>query len=192
MNEYQKIVSILQTKKITFEQGLSLSEIEEIEKFYNISFPIELKNLYSVGLPVSNGFYNWRNMSNDNVKQIKKVLQRPILDIQAELIRDYEDNNYYNDEIWCDKWGVRPNNINDACKILQAQYNQAPKLIPIYLHRYMPFISHSEETPVFSIMGSDIIYCGNNLISYLETEFKLKSYHNNMKCQHVDFWSDLL
>ena len=192
MHKYREIVSKLQTKGVLFELGMSSSEIAEIEKLYDIYFPSELKGLYSVGLPVSSGFYNWRDVSVDNVECIKKTLKRPILGLQTELENDFGGDGFPHDDFWYDGWGDKPNNFNQAYKILLTHYNNAPKLIPIYGHRYMPFIQNSEEAPVFSIIGSDIIYYGENLISYLETEFKLREYNNDMKCQHIDFWSDLL
>lgn len=57
------------------------------------------------------------------------------------------------------------------------RYYKAPKLVPIYSHRYMPFITEDDNIPVFSIMQSDIIYYGENLISYLEVEFGFKKYN---------------
>lgn len=191
MDKYNEIVCKMQTKGVLFEQGMSSSEICEAEELYGISFPIELKRLYSVGLPVLNGFYNWRDKSIINVEHIKEALKRPILDLQAELREDFQDD-FPCDDFWCDNWGDRPNDFNEANEILLKHYNDAPKLIPIYLHRYMPFIENSTNTPVFSIMGSDIIHYGESLISYLEIEFKLKDYNNNMNCQYIDFWSDLL
>ena len=43
-------------------------------------------------------------------------------------------------------------------------------------------------------MGSDIIYYGTDLISYLEIEFGFKQYKDTMQAdiQYVTFWSDLL
>lgn len=150
MNKYQEIISKLKTKGIEFDSAMSSAEISKIEDLYGLAFPVELKLLFSVGLPVSKGSYNWRDVNMSNVQRIKEVLNLPIKGANA------------------------------------------PKLIPIYAHRYIPFIPNSEETHVFSIMGSDIICYGENLISYLETEFKIKDYDNSMRCKYVDFWSDLL
>ena len=56
MVQYQEIVLKLKSKEVLFDRGMSLTEIEETEKLYDISFPVELKCLYSVGLPVSKVF----------------------------------------------------------------------------------------------------------------------------------------
>ena len=71
--------------------------------------------------------------------------------------------------------------------------NMAPKLVPIFSHRYIPFIPNDLNIPIFSIVQSDIIYYGRNLISYLEVEFKLKQYNNNdITGKYIDFWSDFI
>lgn len=185
MNQYQEVVLKLKSKGVLFDRGMSLSEIDQTEKLYDISFPVELKHLYSVGLPVSKSFYNWRDTHKENVQQIKDILNMPI----QGLISDLETNDF-----WCDDWGEKPTDIRDAQSILLEHYNKAPQIIPIYAHRYMPFIPNETDIPIFSIMQSDIIYYGVNLISYLEIEFGFRQYSELMQAnfRHVDFWSDLL
>jgi hypothetical protein len=89
---------------------------------------------------------------------------------------------------------VRPKDIEEAQNVLLKHYDNAPKLIPIYSHRYMPCIAESINIPVFSIMQSDIICYGADLISYLEIEFGFMQYQDIMQADfpHIDFWSDLL
>ena len=192
MDKYRKIISELSNSGVEFDTGMSRDEIENAEILYNISFPFELKNLFSIGLPTSKGFYNWRDMSVANVNDIKDMLIKPILGLQNDLKDDFESNGYPCADFWCDGWGEKPNDFKKAQEILMKHYAYAPPLIPVYSHRYIPFVSDSEEVPVFSIIRADIICYGENLISYLETEFKMKKYDNNMHCRYVDFWSDLL
>ena len=185
LDKYSDIVLKLKEKGVIFDYGMSTKEIIEVEKFYNISFPIELKQLYSFGLPVSKGFYNWRDMGVENTQFIKGVLEMPINGLQSDL---------ESEDFWCANWGVQPDDIEDAQNILLKHYYNAPKLVPIYSHRYMPFIPENTDIPVFSIMQSDIIYYGTDLISYLEIEFGFRQYKDIIQAdfQHVDFWSDLL
>ncbi len=185
MDWYQEIVLKLKSKGVLFDEGMTLSEIDTAEGIYSISFPVEVKRLYSVGLPVSKGFYNWRDKSKENVQQIEDALNRPI----QGLIFDLETNGF-----WCDDWGKRPTDIRDAQSILLERYNKAPRMVPIYAHRYMPFVPNAMELPVFSIMQSDIIHYGANLISYLEIEFGFMQYGDMEQAnfRHIDFWSDLL
>jgi hypothetical protein len=182
MNE---IIEKLMSSGIEFDGGLSEKEFVELEALYSIKFPADLKALYSNALPVSTGFYDWRDRNDVNIQRIRTILKSPIMSLLKELRDGY---------FWCDEWGEKPNNINKAEQVLMDHYNDAPILIPIYSHRYIPFIENEEDLPVFSIMGSDIIYYGENLLSYLENEFGFRSLRdlNQNKCKYVPFWSDLL
>lgn len=185
MKQYQDIIFKLKNKGILFDEGMSLPEITEIEKRFRITFPTELVQLYSIGLPVSDGFYDWRNSNEGNVRQIKEVINMPL----QGLIFDLKSNNF-----WCDKFGEKPESIEDARNVLIEHYKRAPQMIPIYGHRYMPFFPNETNIPVFSIMQSDIIYYGMDLVSYLEIEFGFKQHGEliQAKIRYVDFWSDLL
>ena len=46
----------------------------------------------------------------------------------------------------------------------------APRLIPIYRHRYMPMIDDA-DAPVLSTIGQDTIWYEANLCDYLQREF---------------------
>jgi hypothetical protein len=183
---YESLMTELKGKGVVFDRAMNLEELNIVAQFYNISFPFEIQKLFSLGLPVSRGFYNWRDMSSENVKHIKNALEAPIDGLQFDL----EENGF-----WCEQWGIKPSNIEDARNILLQHYNNAPKLVPLYSHRYMPFIPDLTRVPVFSIMQSDIIYYGTDLVSYLEIEFGYKDRDSNIigyDFPHIDFWSDLL
>ena len=48
--------------------------------------------------------------------------------------------------------------------------SHAPKLIPIYTHRYMPMIDE-KNNPIFSIHGVDVICYGTRIDEYFQIEF---------------------
>jgi hypothetical protein len=179
---YKEIVDMLKLKGVVFAEGLSEQEIIKIKQEYNIEFPKELREFYSTALPVSKGFYNWRDFKPSNVQYIKGVIDRPFNDIY-ELAEEV---------FWCDEWGDEPNE-SERANVVREMLKKAPGLIPIYLHRYIPTIN-LEPTPVFSIHDTDIIYYGENLESYFEIEFgdKIQSNINCKVINNVPFWSDLL
>ena len=180
---YKELILKLETKGIKFEKGLTGEEILNIEKRYAILFPEELKQFFSIALPISDGFYNWRNFNDENVRMIMRKIETPFLDL-----KEYIDEIY-----WCDDWGEEPENIEARNDFLMKKINTAPKLIPMYSHRYIAN-NQSIQNPVFSIHGTDVIYYGENLKSYLEIEFGIKEY-SDMKIENiipVSFWSDLL
>lgn len=180
---YQKLFELLKTKGVQFDKGLSVKEIDIIEKEYHINFTDELKQMYKVALPISHGFYNWRDQSINNVAMIKNVMKSPMFEVLDEI----------DDVEWCEKWGQEPKEKSERQYIIKELLSEAPKLIPLRGHRYLASLN-DEPNPVLSICGLDIIYYGECLSSYLEIEFKLKS-RSNMKYENINsvpFWSDLL
>lgn len=71
---YGKIYVInwqLKGQGIEFEHGLSAEEVDKIEEIYEIELSQEFKNIYMTSFPVSEGFHNWRDFSNQNIEYIK-------------------------------------------------------------------------------------------------------------------------
>lgn len=178
------IIDILKRKGIIFESGLNLQEINMIENLYEINFPPDLKEFLSIALPISNEFVNWRDMSEDNVRNIKDILNWPL----DGMIFDIENNQF-----WYSGWGIRPNDLEDAIELCKNEMKNVPKLIPICLHRYMPSEPQEIGNPIFSIYQTDIIYYGEDLLSYLQLEFDIKKYDDMDfdSIKDIRFWSDL-
>lgn len=177
-----ELLTMLKSKGIEFDKGLNQTEFLKIKQEYGIEFPNELKEFYSFVLPISNNFYNWRDFSNENVSKMKRVLNKPFDDIYEMA-----------DEVfWCKDWGDEPDK-NERASVIRQKLKNAPKLIPIYLHRYMPMIK-KENVPIISICDTDVIYYGENLESYLEVEFGDKKQNDIefVKIEPILFWSDLL
>ena len=72
---YDEIVSRLQERGIRFDVGLRSQEIEMIQQKYDILFPESLRSFYQNALPISEGFYNWRKDSRENVSYIKSAME---------------------------------------------------------------------------------------------------------------------
>ncbi|MGB9418990.1 MAG: hypothetical protein WCB58_21955 [Acidobacteriaceae bacterium] len=77
------------------------------------------------------------------------------------------------DCFWLPEWGPKPELLSDARAIVTTKIAEAPKLIPIYSHRYIPEEPHESGNPVFSVYGMDIAYYGFDLDDYLRHEFNL-------------------
>ena len=177
------LIRKLTSKGVVFDKGLSQAEIEKIEKRYNIHFPSELLELYTVALPISCGFYNWRDESKDNVRDIRDSLIRPIKDLLE----------YPSDIDWSDNWGQEPDNEEEREKVILSKMQYAPQMIPIYGHRYIAE-GKEGENPIFSIHDSDIICYGKDLFTYLQTEFGIIEMPQIVVDQltYIPFWSDFL
>ena len=58
---YKRSIDLLKNCGIKFESGLTIEEMLKIEKLYAIKFPKSLRDFLKEELPISEGFYNWRN-----------------------------------------------------------------------------------------------------------------------------------
>lgn len=74
---YEDSIKLLKRQGVEFETGLTIEEITKIEDIYTIKFPKSLKEFLMMTLPISKGFFNWRNLDQDNVMFIKKIINRP-------------------------------------------------------------------------------------------------------------------
>jgi hypothetical protein len=182
--QYNEIIDNMKSKDIVFLKGLNENEFNYISNEFGIIFPQDLKEFLSLALPVSNGFINWRDNSKSNIDLIHKRLEWPL----EGILFDIENNSF-----WYEPWGIKPEKLLDACNICINEINNAPKLIPIYSHRYIAMEPNEINNPIFSVHQTDIIYYGVNLISYLEVEFGFKDYSSLdlTSIKHIRFWSDI-
>ncbi|MDQ0201952.1 SMI1/KNR4 family protein [Neobacillus ginsengisoli] len=180
-----QIVNKLTEKGVKFTTGLTHKEIDEIEVLYNIQFPPDLKEFLTFALPISDGFVNWIDKSKENIESITDRLNWPL----EGIVFDIEHN-----EFWMKDWGKKPSSLKDAVNIATMYYNKAPKLIPLYSHRYIPSTPFEKGNPIMSVHQSDIIYYGENLFSYFLVEFNFKDYDHidfeNIK--RISFWGDII
>ena len=168
---------------VTFAPGLTKEEVLAIETRYNICFPKSLRDFLMLALPVSEGFFNWRDGSAENISYIKKAIAVPIENLK-ELAEEVD---------WCESWGDEPGSVAEKAIEVKNQLQKAPILIPVYAHRYMPMVE-AENPPVLSVHGTDVIYYGENLSDYLEVEFGVKKQQDITfeRILPVPFWSEIM
>lgn len=180
---YEESIKLLKWQGVEFETGLTVEEIAKIEDIYKIKFPKSLKEFLMMALPISKGFFNWRNLDQDNVMFIKKIINRPTEDVDELAEEVY----------WCDDWGEEPENEIDIALIVRERLKSAPKLIPVYGHRYIPMIPE-DNPPIISIHDIDIIYYGQNLEDYFKVEFGGKE-QGKIEFKNINpipFWSEIM
>lgn len=180
---FEKSIDILIGRGVRMDRGLTMDEIILIEKQYNISIPGSLKNFYMEALPISKGFYNWRSKNIRDVEMIKTAINRPFLAIYTMA----------EDVYWCESWGEEPYEKKELCQEVRKRLENAPKLIPIYSHRYMPILL-DDNPPILSIHDLDIVYYGEDLEDYLNIEFGGKKQNDIHfgNIARVPFWSDIM
>jgi hypothetical protein len=68
--------------------------------------------------------------------------------------------------------------------------SNAPRLIPIIGHRFIPAEPAQSGNPVFSMFGFDTIYYGADLREYFSNE--LSGTYQIGPVRRIPFWSDLV
>ncbi len=175
----------LKAAGIQFSDGLTEAEIQKIEKIYDIRFPESLRSFYRLGVPFSedeNEFPRWTDVSDANISKIKERIQAPIKQLLFPIKKE---------DFWLSGWGKRAESTDEAIAQFMEIAMKAPRLIPIYSHRYVPQLDGVDDSPVISAVGRDIIYYGSNLHEYLRHEF-LDKWHYTANCMYIPFWSDII
>ena len=153
------VIDHLRRKDIPLEHGLTDAEVARAEAAYHFTFPPDLRQLLQTALPVGPRFPHWRSAPSEALDQ---SLQWPA----DGMCFDIEHNVF-----WLESWGERPEALADACALARRHVSEAPVLVPVYSHRYMPAEPHLVGNPVFSVYQTDIIYYGYDLAGYLAAEF---------------------
>lgn len=180
MEKYRKILECMEQAGITVSRGLSDEEFKKIEEIYGFTFPCELYEFYSCGLPTGERFPVWNDFSDENVRMIREKIEFPIKALRSDV------ENWF----WLDSWGDQPESREEELAVFDEIAEKAPKMIPIYSHRYMPAL---DGAPVISTVGSDSIYYGYTLAKYLNYEFLgIKDGFTSGKVKKVPFWGNLI
>jgi len=190
MNQKQvnRIIKLLKEKDISFDNGLTDTEIEKVNHDFGITFPSDLKLFLQTELPVSSGFVHWRYGINSKKgkQEIENRLNWPL----EGMLFDIKNNSF-----WLDKWGTKPADYNKQKKIAINELTTQPKLIPVYSHRYIASEPSEISNPIFSVYQMDIIYYGNDLMDYFSNEFNIelpKSFGAINEPKQIQFWSKMV
>ena len=171
---------------VEFAPGLTLAQLRAAEQRWRFEFPPDLAELLSFALPISGGWYDWRDPDN---AAIVSAMQWPLEGMRFDI-----ENNTF----WPREWGERPSTIDAAFEIAATQVSHAPPLVPLCGHRYMPTEPHERDNPVFSVYQTDIIYYGANLWEYLSNEYSYffrgpgSEFEISSPIKPIRFWSWLV
>ena len=174
-----RIKTLLLENGISLEPGLSDEEIQKVETIYGIEFSEQWLAVYQQLLPISEGFYNWRDFSAENIEHIKRNLADPYDGILNSL----------DELVWDASWGNEPTTLLDRNVQIRKMLESAPRLIPLYGHRFLPSYEN-QEMPILSVVDLDIIYYGKDLYDYFEIEFGNRELSLSLKDYNpVPFWT---
>jgi hypothetical protein len=151
-------------------------KLDAAQEKYDLVFPPDLVAFFRDRRPVLG--WDWRT---DEV-HIRRMLAWPF----EGILFDVEHG------LWWRDWGERPETAAERAEALGAIIRGAPKLIPLFGHRYLPAEPHEAGNPVFSVYQTDVIYYGADLEDYFEREFARTNHPPPRPSRHIRFWSDLV
>jgi hypothetical protein len=144
-----------------FDPGMTDSEILSVEQNFGFAFPPDLRTVLQFVLPIGKGFPDWRNGSDTD---LLSRMNGPLDGIWFEV--EYTD-------FWLPEWGTVPSDPQGRREVVRQAVIDAPRLVPVYSHRYIPTEPNEAGNPVFSVHQTDIIYYGNDLADYFHREFRV-------------------
>ena len=144
--------------RVRFEPGLTDLEVGAVEDRFGFRFPTDLRSFLQTALPTGPRFPDWRTPSSSAlVDQLAWPFEGIAFDIEKSAF-------------WWEPWGPRPAALPDAIAVAKAAVDCAPRLIPVFGHRYLPAEPDLAGNPVFSVYQTDIIHYGVDLERYLLCE----------------------
>lgn len=157
----------------TIAPGLTDAEFDRIEHEYGVTFADDHRAFLAAGLPVRDlrpgppgaivagaGWPDWRHGDPDRL--------RAMLDWPAEgVLGDVADGEW-----WLDEWGGRPADPAAAVEVVRGLIAAAPRMVPVFGHRYLPAGRGTAGHAVLSIYGHDVIRYGMDLRHYVDQEFQ--------------------
>lgn len=138
--------------------GYSLQELGFIQATWRLRFPPDLIELLRVRRPLIPGGFDWLDSPK---REIQRVLAWPF----EGLLFDVRECG-----IWREEWGEKPVSPKDQADRLRQVVAEAPKLIPLFGHRYLPDTPFESGNPVLSVYQSDVICYGADLADWLIRE----------------------
>jgi hypothetical protein len=182
--DFKAAQQLLLSADVCIESGLNAEEIARIEQTFAFRFPPDLREFLSTGLPVSSPWVNWRH---DPASSIRDRLEWPL----HGLCFDIEHADF-----WMPEWGDKPATLRDKFDIARRAVSEAPVLIPIFSHRYIPASPPESGNPMLSVHQTDIIYYGADLADYLQNEF-LQAFGRDEwrlpdRVKTIPFWTRLI
>ena len=176
-----EVVRRLRAAGVSLDKGLTDRSVREIEKRFNFTFGLDHRRLLETVQPTGDRWVDWRH-ADDQELQVR--LGWPTEGVIFDV---------HNSGFWARSWGDRPADREAAEEIAREQLRRAPRLVPLYGHRFLPAAPADTGSPVFSVYQTDVIYYGDNLLDYVAHEFRVGPLHPTDPADrtHVYFWSDL-
>jgi hypothetical protein len=138
--------------------GYQQSELDEIQRRWELRFPPDLVELMLRRRPLVPGGFDWLVATPT---EIANKLEWPMEGFVFDILEN---------DLWWSEWGPKPHEPSEQVERVRKVLAAAPKLIPLYAHRYLPEQPFERGNPVFSVMQSDVVYYGTSVDDWLVRE----------------------
>ena len=156
------------------EPGLAETELAGIESEFGFTFAPDHRDFLAAGLPTGSGWPDWRAPDRST---LRAALTAPV----EGVLFDVAENDF-----WYEGWGPAS---GDRLATARAGLMIAPRMIPLYAHRYLP--AGLAGHPVLSIYQTDVLVYGADLTDWLHREFGIGAPAPHAGRPTVPFWSAL-
>ena len=207
--EIENTLTLFQKKGIKTKPGMTNAQIEEAEKCFGIVFPDDYKALLKVAAPVSEGFCDWTNLSEENIRFIQGKIEDPFMSILFRVKQEPFNWHAWWFKVvgggWPDAWGPRPKDVTRRMDIAKKKIKAAPPLIPVFNESYISRIPSEDNNPVFDVsMVSSFekptfgFVSGLDIWNYFQREFadsgrlRVRPKIEKQFLKTIPFWSDLI
>lgn len=152
---------------ISMEPGMTTEELDRAEEVFGFRFPEEIREFLSLTVPVEKGFFDYRDVSEENQKKFQEFQNW----MEDQFRFDLENNREDMLELLEEPLG-KPADFDSA---VMDYFHSSVKLIPFFIHRC--FFDGMDRMPIVSFMQPvDTIFYASNFREYLEVEFLRKDY----------------
>jgi hypothetical protein len=161
-----QLIEQLHHRGVVFAPGLTEDELGNIEADNQFRFPIDLRAFLAHAMPV---YWHRTNQVGTPMVEVfpnwRGGTMTLLNDCRDYLIADYPE----------------------------AEIDSAPRLLPLYSHRFMPAEPTDPGNPIFSVVGKDVIHYGNDLADYFVNEFGIERPRWAANAPRpIRFWGDLV
>lgn len=187
MKIFDHCITQMKDRGISFDAGLTACELIKLKQALGAAFPPDYAAFLQKALPVGHGFPDWRAVAKGaSHYSIEGSMAWPLEGLQFDVKHN---------ALWLSSWGDQPASLQAQLQRVKHLVKQAPKLIPVYSHCYLPAIPFQAENPILSVYQSDVIYYGFDLPSYFKHEFSISFpdwYQHKETPTPISFWDDLV
>lgn len=159
----------------TWLTGYTQAELDHAQERYGLTFPPDLVALLRDRRP-SDG-YDW--VGDDEL--LCEALNWPMDSLRFSAEQGF---------LWLKRWGDEPGDPETALRHLARDLADAPRLIPLTGHRYLPATPCLNGNPVFSVYGADTILYGASLDEFWRNESD--GDYVVSEPRHIPFWSEVV